>query len=189
MQKGSNITQLLHQFGSGDKMVLQQLSPLIYKELKNIAGRLFNHESSDHTLQPTALVNEAFIKLIDVNVSWQDRAHFYALAARMMRRMLVDHAKAKTAAKRGGSGKDITFNTCVEDNNSSMGISIEMLSLDDAIEALAAKDSRKAQLIELQYFAGLNFAEMALVTGLSTSTIDRELRFSRALLKTYLTDN
>lgn len=189
MQKGSNITQLLHQYGSGDKMALQQLSPLIYMELKKIARRLFNHESSGHTLQPTALVNEAFIKLVDANVGWQDRAHFYALAARMMRRMLVDHAKAKAAAKRGGDGKDISFNTCIEDNNNSIGISIKMLSLDDAIETLAAKDSRKAQLIELQYFAGLNFAEMALVTGLSTSTIDRELRFSRALLKTYLTEN
>jgi RNA polymerase sigma factor (TIGR02999 family) len=111
MDNEANITQLLHQYGGGDKMALEQLSPLIYMELKRIAHRLFSHESSDHTLQPTALVNEAFIKLIDVNVSWQDRAHFYALAARMMRRMLVDHAKAKTAAKRGGSGKDVTFNT------------------------------------------------------------------------------
>ncbi|WP_339723362.1 ECF-type sigma factor [uncultured Paraglaciecola sp.] len=189
MQNGSNITQLLHQYGSGDKMALEQLSPLIYTELKKISRRLFSHESSHHTLQPTALVNEVFIKLVDVNIGWQDRAHFYALAARMMRRMLVDHAKAKMAAKRGGEGKDIAFNTFIEDRNSSAGISIEMLSLNDAIETLASKDSRKAQLIELQYFAGLNFAEMAIVTGLSTSTIDRELRFSRALLKTYLTNN
>jgi len=161
----SNITQLLNLYGDGDKVALEQLSPLIYVELQRIARRLFSSESVGHTLQPTALVNEAFEKLVDIDVSWQDRTHFYALAARLMRRLLVDHAKSKHAEKRGGLYNNLTLNTMVssEDDMSE----VDMLALHEAIEQLAEQDARKAQLIELQYFAGLNFAEMALVTGLS----------------------
>ena len=185
----SNITQLLNLYGGGDKVALEQLSPLIYIELQRIARRLFSSESAGHTLQPTALVNEAFMKLVEIDVSWQDRAHFYALAARLMRRLLVDHAKSKHAEKRGGLHNNLTLNTkiaSVDDNEIS---EVDMLALHEAIEQLAEQDERKALLIELQYFGGLNFEEMALVSGLSSSSIDRELRFSRAWLKAHLSEN
>jgi RNA polymerase sigma factor (TIGR02999 family) len=183
----SNITQLLNLYGGGDKVALQQLSPLIYIELQRIARRLFASESAGHTLQPTALVNEAFMKLVEIDVSWQDRAHFYALAARLMRRLLVDHAKSKHADKRGGLQNNLTLNTMVSSDNDMS--EVDMLALHDAIEKLAEQDERKALLIELQYFGGLNFEEMALVCGLSSSSIDRELRFSRAWLKAHLSEN
>lgn len=183
----SNITQLLNLYGGGDKVALEQLSPLIYIELQQIARRLFSSESAGHTLQPTALVNEAFMKLVEIDVSWQDRAHFYALAARLMRRLLVDHAKSKHADKRGGLQNNLTLNTKIGSDNDMS--EVDMLALHDAIEKLAEQDERKALLIELQYFGGLNFEEMALVSGLSSSSIDRELRFSRAWLKAHLSEN
>lgn len=182
----SNITQLLNLYGGGDKVALEQLSPLIYIELQQIARRLFSSESAGHTLQPTALVNEAFMKLVEIDVSWQDRAHFYALAARLMRRLLVDHAKSKHADKRGGLQNNLTLNTKIGSDNDMS--EVDMLALHDAIEKLAEQDERKALLIELQYFGGLNFEEMALVSGLSSSSIDRELRFSRAWLKAHLSE-
>lgn len=183
MSSEAPITQLLHRWRSGEEAALEQLTPLVYDELRRRAGALFRSESAGHTLQPTALVHELYGRLAPAEVGWQDRSHFYALCARMMRRILVDHAKARRAGKRGGEAVR-------------MAVDVEMLAehttpedlftLDEALEALSALDPRKAELIELQVFGGLTFREMEAVTGLSSSTLDRELRFSRAWLKARL---
>lgn len=184
MSDQQSITQLLNRWGSGDKDAEAQLTPLVYDELQRMAKRLFRGEKPSHTLQPTALVHDAFVKLIDVDVTWQDRAHFYSLAARMMRRLLVNHANARNAAKRGGDAIKVTLNESVV---AGAGADAELLDLEEALQGLAKLDSRKAELIELQYFGGLSFKEMAEVTGLSSSTLDRDLRIARAWLKDRLT--
>ncbi len=160
------------------------LTPLVYDELQSLARRLFRGERQSHTLQPTALVHEAYAKMINVDVTWQDRAHFFALAGRMMRRLLVNHAKASNAIKRGGNNIKVTLN---EDVVSDRGRDAGFLDLEEALQQFADIDPRKAELIELQYFGGLSFEEMQEVTGLSSSTIDRELRVARAWLKDRLT--
>lgn len=177
------ITELLNQWSAGDKSAEATLTPMLYDELQRMAKRLFRSEKSSHTLQPTALVHEAFVKLVDVKVTWQDRAHFFSLAARMMRRLLVNHANARNAAKRGGDAIKVTL------NEGSMGggsADADLIDLEEALSALAEIDERKAQLVELQYFGGLSFREMEEVTGLSSSTLDRDLRLARAWLKNAL---
>ncbi|MEL6870757.1 MAG: ECF-type sigma factor [Pseudomonadota bacterium] len=185
MSDPRSITQLLNQWSGGDKKAETELTPLVYDELQRLAKRLFRSERASHTLQPTAIVHEAFVKLIDVDVTWQDRAHFFSLAARMMRRLLVNHAKARNAAKRGG---DVIKVTLVE-SAVAQGTDTDLLDLEDALQALAALDARKAELIELQYYGGLSFQEMEQVTGLSSSTLDRDLRMARAWLKDQLMKN
>ncbi len=183
MPEPVEITQLLNRWSNGDQQAGDDLTPLVYAELQKIARRLFRSEQHSHTLQPTALVHEAYVKLINVNVTWQDRAHFFSLAARMMRRLLVNHANAQKAAKRGGEALKVTFN---EASVSSGNPEAELLDLEEALQALSELDARKAELIELQYFGGLSFREMEEVTGLSSSTLDRDLRMARAWLKDYL---
>lgn len=178
------ITQLLNQWSSGDKDAEAALTPMIYDELQRMAKRLFRSEKSAQTLQPTALVHEAFVKLVDVEITWQDRAHFFSLAARMMRRLLVNHANARNAAKRGGDAIRVTLD---ESKVGAESADADLIDLEDALQALAVLDERKAQLIELQYFGGLSFREMEEVTGLSSSTLDRDLRLARAWLKDRLT--
>jgi RNA polymerase sigma factor (TIGR02999 family) len=180
-----DVTQLLKRLADGDESSAETLTPLIYDELHKLAKRLFVSENAGHTLQPTALVNEAFVKLINVDVAWQDRAHFYSLAARMMRRLLVNHANAKNAAKRGGCAVRVTLD---EATTPATDADADLLQLDDALTALAEIDERKADLVQLQYFGGLSFREMEEVTGLSSSTLDRELRMARAWLKNHLTN-
>lgn len=177
---GDSLTVLLNSWSAGDRQAGEALAPLIYDELHRIAKRLFRGERSDHTLQPTALVHEAFCRLIDAQVSWQDRAHFYALAARMMRRLLVNHANERHAAKRGGDAVRVTLTDL---NAPSAELEVVLLDLDAALTSLAELDSRKAEIVQLQYFGGLTFQELEAVTGLSSSTLDRELRFSRAWLQ------
>ena len=174
------ITQLLNSWQAGNDDALQQLTPIVYDELHRIARGAFHGERAGHTLQPTALVNEAFMKLVDAEVSWQNRAHFYALSARMMRRILVSHAQSRNAQKRGGKDQPVTL---VEGAIGQEALDSRIEDLNEAIEALAAVDSRKADLIELQIFGGLTFDEMATVSDLSTSTLDRELRMAKAWLK------
>ncbi|MEM9388224.1 MAG: sigma-70 family RNA polymerase sigma factor [Pseudomonadota bacterium] len=176
----SNVTQLLQEWRAGDKGALEALTPLVHGELKRLAARQFRGERANHTLQPTALVNEAYLRLVDASIDWQDRAHFFALAARMMRRILATHAEARNAEKRGGGQPAVTLNEELVPSPSS---DARLLDLDAAITRLAALDPRQAELVELNVFAGLTFAEMAKVTGLSTSTIDRELRFAKVWLK------
>ncbi|HNP64943.1 MAG TPA: ECF-type sigma factor [Woeseiaceae bacterium] len=179
-----SITQLLNRWGAGDKEAEATLAPMVYDELQRMAKRLFRSEKRSHTLQPTALVHEAFVKLVDVDVAWQDRAHFFSLAARMMRRLLANHANARNAAKRGGGDVKVTLDESAVSGSSA---DADLLDLEEALQGLAELDSRKAELIELQYFGGLTFREMEEVTGLSSSTLDRELRMARAWLKDQLT--
>ncbi len=177
------ITRLLNQWSNGDKQAGESLAPMVYDELQKIARRLFRDEKKSHTLQPTALVHEAYVRLIDVDLTWQDRAHFFSLVARMMRRLLVNHANARKAAKRGGDALRVTFNEPgVPDGTPDA----DLIDLEEALQGLAKLDPRKAELIELQYFGGLSFREMEEVTGLSSSTLDRDLRMARAWLKDYL---
>ena len=179
----TEITGLLRSWSGGDDAALEALTPLVYDELHRIAQRLFVTEGSGHTLQPTALVHEAFAKLVDADVTWQDRAHFFALSGRMMRRLLVNHACARKAGKRGGDAIRVTL---VESAVSTDDNDARLLDLNEALEQFAEIDPRKAGLVELQYFAGLTFREMEEVTGLSSSTLDRELRLARAWLKNRL---
>jgi RNA polymerase sigma factor (TIGR02999 family) len=186
MSQPDNLTQLLNNWAGGDQAAGEILTPMVYDELHKLAQRLFRSENSHHTLQPTALVHEAYAKLIDVDVSWQNRAHFYALAARMMRRLLINHAKARRAAKRGGSAVRVPLDEELHGDGES---DTSLLDLNAAIRSLAHVDERKAELIELQYFGGLSLREMQAVTGMSSSTLDRHLRLARAWLKDALSGN
>lgn len=185
MQDTGSITILLNRASEGSREALDELLPLVYDELRRVAARKLAAERADHTLQPTALVNEAYLHLVGANVDWQDRTHFYALAARMMRRLLVNHALARDSAKRGGAMPRVTL-----DESAAIGHDRdeELLSLDAALGELGKLDSRKLELIELRFFGGLTLEEMARVTGVSTSTLERDLRLARAWLKDRLSN-
>ena len=183
MTDSANITVLLKQWSGGDVQAGDALMPLVYDELQRLARRAWSGENAGHTLQPTALVHEAFAQLVNAQVEWQDRAHFFALCARMMRRLLINHAETRRAAKRGGGAAHQTLDEALPSAERAYD---EVLMIDQALSQLAAFDQRKADLIELQYFAGLSFAEMAEISGLSSSTLGRELRLARAWLKTAL---
>lgn len=183
MGEENDITGLLLNWGRGDQAAEKKLTPLVYDQLHLCAQRLFRHENPGHTLQPTALVHEAYAKLIGVEVSWQDRTHFFALAARMMKRLLVNHANARLAAKRGGGALHVTLD---ENFSAANGMDIQLIELTDALSALDSLDPRKADLVELRYFSGMSAEEMSAVTGLSVATIGRDLRFARAWLKDHL---
>jgi RNA polymerase sigma factor (TIGR02999 family) len=180
------ITRLLHEWRSGDRNALDRLTPVVYAELKRLAGRLFRSESSGHTLQPTALVNEAFEALVRMDVPWQDRTHFYSIAARLMRRILVNHANAKHAAKRGGGARKMTLD---EQSAVTDGPDANLLALDRALEEMQGFDARKAHVIELHYFGGLSYGEMAETLGLSTTTVHQELRAAKAWLQQRLNED
>jgi len=180
MNDAPEITRLLQSWQDGDGDALNELTASVYDELRRLAGRAFRRERAGHTLQPTALVNEAFVKLVDADVSWQSRAHFFALSARLMRRILVNHAQARNAQKRGGSALALTLD---EGLVAAPTPDERFELLNEAITALSAFDERKAELVEMQIFGGLTFEDMAEVTGLSTSTLDRELRAAKAWIK------
>ncbi|MEM7501803.1 MAG: ECF-type sigma factor [Pseudomonadota bacterium] len=179
-----DITRLLSDWRSGQESALEQLTPQVYDELKRIAARMFRGENAGHTLQPTAVVNEAFLNLVDANVDYQNRAHFFSLAARMMRRILVDHAKAKSAAKRGGSERNEHYTEGVAAANPAPDR--EILALDAALDELAALDERRARVLELHYFGGLSYEEMSEVLGVASATLSRDLRAARAWLKSQM---
>lgn len=172
------VTELLLQWRAGDEQALDQLLPLVYEELRRLADRYMKRERSDHTLQPTALVHEAYLGLIDMKVSWQDRTHFFVVAARLMRRLLADHAKARRRDKRGG-GLKVTLN---EEMLSSPEPAMDVFALDEALKVLAGFDERKCQVVELHYFGGLTYDETAEALGLSAATVHRELRLAKAWL-------
>ena len=176
-----HITRLLHGWRTGNADALEQLTPLVYDQLHAIANRAFRGENQGHTLQPTALVNEAMQEIIGANVDWQDRNHFYALSARMMRRILVNHARAKGAAKRGGNAIRVT----IEDSHSASGNDeiADLLVLDEALRELASFDARKAEVVELHYFGGLTYAELASVLDVAESTVHLDLRTAKAWLR------
>lgn len=175
-----DVTVLLHAWSAGDADAMSQLVPILYAELKQIARRCMAHERKGHTLQPTALVNEAFLRLFKAqDVTWHDRAHFLALAARMMRRILISHAVARQTGRRGGVLKTIPLEGT--EIASSEG-DVAILELNRALEELARFDARKAQMVELHFFGGLNFQETAAVLKLSERTIRRDWIFVKTWL-------
>ena len=175
MQK--EFTRLLKEWRSGEGPGADRLGELVYGELHRLARQSMRHERNDHTLQPTALVNEAFIRLQLADVDFSDRCHFYALAGRMMRRVLVDHARCAQREKRGGGVVHVSLDTTVAESTTEDTL---LLELDDALSRLAQRDARKAEILELQYFAGLTAKEIASVIGVSSRTVERDARFARA---------
>lgn len=178
MAFSGEITNLLQ---NGDVDSLDKLLPLIYDELKKMASNMFRNERSDHTLQPTALVHEAYIKLVadGSGISWQNRAHFFGIAANSMRQILVNHAKARGREKRGGGRTLIALDDSVSFSYES---DLDVLSLNESIETLAALDARQAKIIELRFFGGLTLKETAEVMEISTATVSREWEMARTWL-------
>jgi RNA polymerase sigma factor (TIGR02999 family) len=174
------VTQWLVDWGKGDESALERLTPLVYEELHRLASRYMGRERPGHVLQTTALVNEAYLRLVDQrNVHWQNRAQFFGIAAQMMRRILVDHARRNRYAKRGGGAPMIPIDEVAlvsEEKNE------ELLILNDALERLSAIDQRKTQVVELRYFGGLSVEETAEVLKISPNTVLRDWNFARAWL-------
>lgn len=174
------ITELLLAWGKGDKEALDQLVPLVHHELHRLASRQMRLQREGHTLQTTALVNEAYCKLVNQeNVHWQNRAHFFAIAAQLMRRILIDHAKAHTRIKRGGGAQKVTLDS---GELISPERAVDLLILDDALKRLAEFDEQKSRIVEMKFFGGLTTEEIAEVERVSNSTIEREWRSARAWL-------
>ena len=178
-ENAGDVTGLLLAWGNGDERALEQLMPVVYDQLRNQARRLMQGERAGHTLQPSALVNEAYVRLVDINrVRWQDRAHFFAMAARLMRRILVDHARAQKSSKRGGGVHPIELDEQVVFDHRQPDLS----AVDDALTALSAIDARKAQVVEMRFFAGLTVAETAEALKVSPETVARDWAFARVWL-------
>ena len=174
------ITQLLINWGQGDNTALDQLVPLVYPELRRLAKRQMRRESPEHTLQTSALINEAYLKLVDQqNVQWQNRAHFFAVAAQVMRHILVDHARSRNYAKRGGGATKLPLDEAMALTEQRAA---QLIALDDALTDLAGLDARKSQVIELRFFGGLSLEETAEVMKTSPSTVQREWRAAKAWL-------
>jgi RNA polymerase sigma-70 factor (ECF subfamily) len=175
------ITELLLAWGRGDEAALNRLVPEVHAELRRIAGRCMAGERREHTLNATALVNEAYMRLVDVqHVNWQNRAHFLALAARLMRRVLVDHARAKGYQKRGGAMVRVTFDEALPVAKASHA---DLAAIDDALDALSVQDARKAQVVELRFFGGLSVEESAEVLNVSPETVMRDWKMAKAWLR------
>jgi RNA polymerase sigma-70 factor (ECF subfamily) len=180
------VTELLARWSDGDDAALAELTPLVYEELRRLAHRQMGGERSDHTLQTTALVNEAYLRLADqTSLHWQNRTHFFAVAARAMRRILVSYARSQRSQKRGGGAVKVDLD---EAALVSPEESKEILDLHEALERLATLDSRKAQVVELKYFGGLNHDEIAEVMKVSTVTVRRDWVFAKAWLHNELHD-
>jgi len=176
----ADITRLLIDWRGGDQAALEQLMPLVHEELRRLARRHMAHERVGHTLQATALVNEAFVRLIDVRqVKWQDRAHFFAMSSRLMRRILVDFARSKGYQKRGGGAQKVSFDEALIVTH---GPGQDLVALDDALNALAAFDGRKAQVVEMRFFGGLSVEETAEALNVSVDTVMRDWKLAKAWL-------
>ena len=179
-----NLTVLLREWSQGGQSAADAVAPLIYNELHWLAGHYLRKERSEHTLQPTALVHEAWVRLVENNSpDFRDRKHFYAIAARLMRQILVDHARQKLAGKRGSGVKPVELNEALVYSDDSAH---EYLALNDALEKLGEADPRKAMVIELRFFSGMTIEEIAEHIGISISTVMREQRFAEAWLSRYL---
>jgi RNA polymerase sigma factor (TIGR02999 family) len=171
------VTALLIQWRGGDDAAMEQLLPLVHVELRRIAGRHMAGESPDHVLQATALVNELYLRLVDVRcVQWQDRAHFFAMAARLMRRVLVDFARAQKNQKRGGALHRVTLDPSLQVADETPE---DVIAIDEALRSLAAQYDRKAQVVELRFFGGLSVEETAEVLKVSEETVMRDWKFAR----------
>lgn len=179
MAADQSVTRLLHQWRGGKKQALDQLMPLVYDQLHKLAGRCLNAERPEHTLQATALVHEAYLRLVDSELPFNDRVHFYAVAARMLRHILVDHAKAQKRQKRGAGAAKIPLDEAILVGPAS---SAGMVELDDALNLLAGQDQRKADVLQLIFFGGLTYEETAAALDISPVTVHRELKMAKAWL-------
>jgi len=176
----SETTQLLRAWAHGDQAALADLMPRVYRELRRLAGRVLKNENSANTLQVTDLVHEAYLHLVDVNrMDWQDRAHFFAVSATLMRRILVDRARRRLAAKRGGKVRPLDLEHAVDLGSQR---SAELVALDEALDRLASVDPRKARVVELRFFGGLDVKETAKLIGVSPDTAMRDWKVARAWL-------
>ena len=181
-----NITHLLKEWSEGDQRALHELTPLVYEELRQQAARYLRKERPGHSLQATALINEAFLRLVDVkNVQWQSRAQFFGIAANLMRRILVDHARRRDAEKRGGAQIRLTledvFAIAKEPD-------VDLLAIDEALDRLAAIDEQQARIVELRFFSGLSVEETAAALGVSPKTVKRDWSVARAWLRREIGD-
>ena len=180
----SSITELLLAWGAGDHSALDALVPIVYRELRAQAQRALRREDTGHTLQPTALVHEAFLRLVQQRrAQWESRTQFFAVAAELMRRVLVDHARARRSAKRGGALHRVTLTEANASTDGATSDIVDVLALDEALERLTLMDPAKVRLVELRYFAGLSVAETAEALGVSASTVDREWSVARRWLR------
>ncbi len=181
MSQEVDITGLLIEWNGGEAAALERLMPLVYDELRKIARRHLRRESDTRTIQTTALVHEAYLKLIDqTRINWQNRAQFYGVAAQMMRRILIDHARKRVRDKRGGGAIKLSLDDGSVDVSDERAA--ELIALDEALEKLAAQDADKARLVELRYFGGLSIEETAEVLGTGTATVTRQWRIVKAWL-------
>jgi RNA polymerase sigma factor (TIGR02999 family) len=182
MQSPESITQLLTKWSGGDETALEELMPLVYQELRRLAGNYLRREKAGHTLQPTALVNEAYLRLVDQkSARWQNRAQFYGIAAQLMRRILVDHARVKHANKRGGSDQQRLSITSA--GELAVKPDLDLLALHEAMEELAQLDPQQSRIVELKFFGGLSIEEIAEVLGVGHATVERDWKMARAWLR------
>lgn len=180
MSVNSEVTQLLINWSDGDAKAVDKLMPLVYSELYRLAESYMRRENSDHTLQATALVNEAYLKLVDqTRVNWQNRSHFFGVASQVMRRILVDYARRNLAEKRGGYAETISLDEAIIFNREK---SKDIIALDDALKSLAKLDERRQKVVELKFFGGLTFEETAEVLDVSKNTVVRDWNFAKAWL-------
>ena len=174
------VTRLLVAWNAGDRNALDEMVPLVYDELRRLAARYLSHERPGHTLAPTALVNEVYLRLIDQrNADWRNRAQFLGLAASMMRRILANHARDRAAAKRGGGREQVSLSLVEAPSGAP---NVDLIALEEALERLSALDERKAKVVELRFYGGLTMEEVAEVIGVSRATVEREWSFARAWL-------
>jgi RNA polymerase sigma-70 factor (ECF subfamily) len=175
-----DVTRLLARWKDGDEAALQQLVPIVHEELRRLARRQMAGERPGHTLQPTALVNEAYLRLVNLKqMQWQNRAHFFAMSARLMRRILVDFARSRGYQKRGGGAQQVSFTQALE---VAEGQATDVVALNDALEALADVDERKSRIVELRFFGGLSVEETAEVLNVSRETVKRDWKFAKMWL-------
>ncbi|HYP29984.1 MAG TPA: sigma-70 family RNA polymerase sigma factor [Blastocatellia bacterium] len=182
MPASQNVTQLLLAWERGDEAARDELIPLVYDVLRRIARHHLRGERAGHTLQTTALINEAYLKLVEQSVPWQGREHFFGIAARLMRQVLVDYARARQRLKRGGDWQQISITSA----EASQGQAADLLALNDALETLTEVDPQRSQIVELRFFGGLTIEETAYVMGISTASVERGWRAARAWLQTEL---
>ncbi len=180
MEHSAEVVRLLDQWRDGDQDAYDRLIPLVYGELRRLAHGQLRHERPGHSLQPTLLVHEAYLRLADADIAWQNRTHFLSVAARVMRRILVEWARTRRAAKRGGDGVRVTLTDGVAAPTSDP---VDVLDLDHAMERLQALDARQAQVVEYAYFGGLTYPEIGRMLDISEATVDRDLRHAKAWLR------
>jgi RNA polymerase sigma factor (TIGR02999 family) len=178
-QEQVGVTRLLVQWADGDRQAMEDLLPLVYDELRRLAGSYLRRENPGHTLQNTALVHEAYLRLVDQEVSWQSRAHFFGIAAQMMRRILVDHARTKNAAKRGDGACRVTLDEALVSTESR---DVDVLALDQAMNKLAELDKQQSQIVELRFFGGLSIEDTAEILKISPATVKRDWAMAKAWL-------